>query len=114
MLAAHSPQLDYLGNAWIFDSFTNGMGLNSVYTSKDINIPETITGRFVRAANYDVFTSPGGLKLNIDGRDNWPEHVFFLGAGSKHQISAPAEQTDSQGRRMRFKSWSNGALRRKP
>ncbi len=109
ILAAPSPQVDRFGNAWMFDSFSNGMGLNSIYTARETNVPESITAKFIRGAYYDIFTNPGGLKLKIDGRDNWPDHYFVWALGSKHQISAPLEIVDVKGRKLRFKGWSNGA-----
>jgi uncharacterized protein (TIGR03437 family) len=107
LLAAESPQSDRNAKTWVFDSFSNGMGLNSVYTTKDISVPEAITAKFLPAAAVDIFAQPAGLKVSVDGRDNWLSHVFTWGLGSKHQISAPLEQADAQGRKYRFKSWSN-------
>jgi uncharacterized protein (TIGR03437 family) len=58
---------------------------------------------------YATFaTSPPGLKLSIDGAPNFPEAGFAWAPGTKHTIAAPATQTDAQGRRYRFASWSNG------
>jgi uncharacterized protein (TIGR03437 family) len=48
------------------------------------------------------------LKLNIDGRQNWPGYNFIWPIGSTHQYSAPSAQTDSKGRQYTFQGWSNG------
>ncbi|MCX6630428.1 MAG: hypothetical protein NTW28_22660, partial [Candidatus Solibacter sp.] len=119
ILAAPSPQVDKFGKPWIFDSFSNGMGLNSIYTAQVTNVPESITAKFIPGAYYDVFTSPGGLKLKIDGRDNWPDHYFVWALGSKHQISAPLEIVDAKGRKPRLwsfcqRSTSSSIRRRRP
>ena len=52
-------------------------------------------------------TEPAGLKLNIEGRDNWPSTNFVWGVGMKYSVAAPAEQTDIRGRKYLFKGWSN-------
>jgi uncharacterized protein (TIGR03437 family) len=48
------------------------------------------------------------LKLAVDGSDHWTSHNFVWGIGSKHHVSAPADQVDSRGRRYKFVNWSNG------
>ena len=53
-------------------------------------------------------TDPPLLKLKIDGRENWQNYTFQWAAGTKHQVSAPFEQFDPQGRKYRFVGWSNG------
>jgi len=108
VLAAPSPQQDREGTPWFLDSFSIGGGQNTLYTVTDINIPIVITAKFVRGAFADIFTRPAGLKLKIDGRDNWMGNSFAWPLGSKHTISAPPEQTDARGRKYRFKGWSNG------
>lgn len=108
ILAAPSPQVDRAGVPWFFDSWSIGGGQNTLYTVADINIPAVITGKFVPGAYADIFTKPSGLKLKIDGRDNWMGNTFAWAVGSKHTISAPAEQVDGNGRKYRFKRWNNG------
>jgi uncharacterized protein (TIGR03437 family) len=108
ILAAPSPQVDRTGMPWYFDSWSIGGGQNTLFTVTDINIPVVITAKFVRGAFADIFTKPSGLKLTIDGRNNWMGNTFAWAVGSKHTVSAPAEQTDAQGRKYRFKRWNNG------
>jgi len=107
VLAAPSPQTDSAGDPWFLDSFSIGGGQNTVYTVTDVNVPIVITAKFVRGAFANIFTNPAGLKLKIDGRDNWMGNTFTWPVGSKHTIEAPAEQVDSGGRRYRFTGWSN-------
>ncbi len=108
ILAAPSPQVDRTGRPWIFDSWSIGGGQNTLFTVTDINIPIVITGKFVPGAFADIFTKPSGLKLKVDGRDNWMGNTFAWAVGSKHTISAPLEQVGSNGRKYRFKRWNNG------
>ncbi len=110
VLGAVTPQADALNSSriWIFSHWSNGMRINDVYTVANTNIPDSLTGHFVRGAQVSFVTNPPGLKVRIDGRDNWPAYNFVWGAGMKYQISAPAEQTDSRGRRYMFRGWSNG------
>jgi uncharacterized protein (TIGR03437 family) len=110
VLGAVSPQSEILnGDAlWVFKEWSNGGGLNAVYTVDKTNVPESLTARYVRGARASFVTNPVGLKLKIDGRDNWPAYNFVWGVGMKYQISAPAEQVDSKGRKWVFTGWSNG------
>ena len=111
LLAAPSPQLDLNGRKWIFDSWDFGGGQNALYqVSGPVPTPATITGKFIPGGTVSFLTNPVGLKLNIDGRDNWPGpgYNFDWALGAKHIVSAPAENTDARGRKYIFKGWSNG------
>ena len=111
VLAAPSPQLDLNGRKWIFDSWDFGGGQNALYqVTGPIPTPATITGKFVPGGTVSFLTNPVGLKLSIDGRDNWPGpgYNFDWALGAKHTVTAPAENTDTRGRKYIFKGWSNG------
>ncbi len=108
VLGAPEWQDDKQGALWVFDSWAHGGGQNTAYTVSATNVPETLTARFVPGARVAFLTSPAGLKLTIDGRQNWQAYTFVWGVGTKHQIAAPAEQTDARGRRHVFRGWSNG------
>lgn len=108
LLSAPSPQLDATGNLFVFDSWSIGGGQNTVYTAKDINVPQTIIGNFVPGARVSFVTTPTVLKLSVDGRDNWPSYNFVWAIGAKYTVTAPAEQFDAKGRKYVFKGWSNG------
>lgn len=107
VLAAET-QKDRTGNDWVFDSFSNGLGLNGVYKTTEVRRYDIVTAKFVPGAHVGVLTDPPGLKLSVDGRNNWPSYNFIWGIGTTHQIGAPAELTDSRGRKWAFKSWSQG------
>ncbi len=109
-IGATSPQFDQDNNMFVFHSFSNGVAENGAYRAGNLD-DETIVARFVRGARVGFLTSPNGLKLNIDGRDNWTSYNFAWATGSKHTATAPAEQVDSRGRRYRFKRWSNDGAR---
>jgi uncharacterized protein (TIGR03437 family) len=108
LVGALTPQTDITGKTWVFDSWGSGQGENAIYTS-DYNTakPDTVIVKFVPGVQASFVTSPPGLKLNIDGRDNWPGYNFVWAAGSTHQASAPLEQIDGHGRKFTFKTWSN-------
>lgn len=107
VLGVVSPQQDQYGKLWVFDSWSNGAENYGVYTVSRSNVPETLTARLVAGARVSFVTSPPGLKIRVDGRENWPSYDFVWGVGHKHQISA-ADQADARGRRFVFKGWSNG------
>lgn len=108
VIGAPSPQLDATGAPWVFDSFSNGMGNHSVYEVTSTSGIEVLVARFVRGARVSFVTQPSGLKLMIDGRDNWLSYNFVVAPGKVFTVSAPSEQTDSDGRKWVFAGWSNG------
>jgi hypothetical protein len=73
VLGAVSPQRDSVSNWWVFDHWSNGMGANAVYTTDaNVDTPITLTAFFVPGTTVSLVTAPTGLKLNVDGRENWP------------------------------------------
>jgi uncharacterized protein (TIGR03437 family) len=106
-VAPVSPQMDLLGRWWVFQSWSNGQPAQHIYIPQKSNVPETLTARFVRGAQVSFLTDPPGMKLEVDGRDNWPSTNFIWGVGTTHQVAAPAEQV-FRGRRWVFAGWSNG------
>jgi len=111
VMSAPSPQLDPNGRKWVFDSWDFGGGQNAIYTvTGPVPTPTTLTAKFVPGGTISLLTNPVGLKLTIDGRDNWPGpgYNFDWALGAKHTITAPASNTDAAGRVFVFKGWSNG------
>lgn len=106
-LAPVTPQMDEWGRWWVFDSWSNGQPAQHVYVPGRANVAERVTARFVRGAQVSLLTDPPGMRLAVDGRENWPSLNFIWGVGTTHQIAAPAEQ-DFRGRRWAFAGWSNG------
>lgn len=110
-LGAPSPQSDKFGRWYIFSKWSDGAPENRTYTVEPGSGPKVFTAVFVPATSTDLRTSPAGLNLIVDGRDNWPNLLFPWGAGETHRIEAPEQQTDSQGRLWQFSAWSNGGSR---
>jgi len=107
VIGAPSPQNDHQGRLWVFDAFSNGMGNHSAYEVKSLEA-EVIVARFVPGARVSFLTEPPGLKISVNGRDNWPSYNFVAKAGETFEIAAPFEQAAPNGRRYRFRGWSNG------
>ena len=111
ILGAPSPQMDANGKKWVFDSWDFGGGQNAIYhVTGPVPTPASVTAKFVPGGTISFLTNPGGLKLAIDGRDNWPGpgYNFEWALGTKHTVTAPLENTDARGRKYVFKGWSNG------
>lgn len=108
ILSAPPSQRDSVGKLWVFDSWSNGGGADMAYRTTKTNVPEVLTAKFIPGAPVSFVVNPG-LKLIVDGRDTWPSLNFIWGVGSKHTITAPAEQFDANGRKYIFKRWSNAA-----
>jgi uncharacterized protein (TIGR03437 family) len=108
-LGVVSPQWDNAGGLWIFSSWSDGGPAVHAYTVKPGAGEETIIAKFVPGTRVSLLTEPPGLKMEVDGRENWQSYNFTWAAGDKHRISAPLEQRDSRGRLYRFQGWSHGA-----
>jgi uncharacterized protein (TIGR03437 family) len=108
-IGANTPQQDQVGNYFVFQSYSNGIGQNGNYTVDNAtNVAATLTANFVPGVKVTLIPSQPGLQLTVDGRSNWQGYNFVWGQGETHTISAPATQVDSSGRTWSFVSWSNG------
>ena len=112
LFAAPTSQTDSTGKVWVIDNWQIDSGQSGpqqmLWTVPEDWRVVDVTANFVKGVRTSLLTQPVGLKLKIDGRDNYVSYNFDWGVGHKHTISAPAEQADSKGRRYRFVSWSNG------
>ncbi len=108
VISGVSPQLDNYGNYWVFSGWSNGTGPNAIYAvDNNTAAPDTLTGTFVAGAHVGFLTNPTGLKLVVDGTQNWPGYNFIWGLGQTHTVVAAPTQTDAKGRKYTFQSWSN-------
>ena len=109
-LGALSPQVDALGRIWVYDSWSDGGAATHSYNMTRGYTTDSVTARFVRGTRVSFLTMPSGLKLKVDGRENWPDYNFSWAAGTVHTVSAADQQYDAQKRKYQFQSWSNGGL----
>jgi uncharacterized protein (TIGR03437 family) len=107
-LGVVSPQTDLTGNTWVFAGWSDGGAAVHAYTVTPGKMSDTIVARFVPGIRASFLTNPPGLKLSIDGRENWQSYHFSWAAGEKHHVAAPLEQKDAQGRTYVFRGWSDG------
>jgi uncharacterized protein (TIGR03437 family) len=103
-----SPQQDRQGQFWVFSSWSDGGDSTHPYKVPAIINPDTLTATFAPAALVGFYTDPPGVTLSVDGRTNWNSFNFVWGVGETHTVSAPAQQTDADGRIWNFTKWSNG------
>lgn len=103
-----SPQVDSRSKVWVFESWSDGGAAVHAYSVPEDPVSRTLTARFVPAAAVTFLTSPPGLKLTVDGRENWQSYNFNWAPGSIHTVAAPEHQVDGLGRTCVFRSWSNG------
>jgi uncharacterized protein (TIGR03437 family) len=96
------------GVTYVFSSWSDGGDVNHDFTMPSRSGAVSLLARFAPAALVAFRTVPAGLSLIIDGRQNWPSYKFAWLPGSTHKITAPSTQTDAQGRKYRFVSWSSG------
>jgi uncharacterized protein (TIGR03437 family) len=95
------------GVTYVFQSWSDGGAINHDFQVPSQSGAINLMAKFVPATVVAFQTSPPGLALSVDGRQNWSNYSFAWLPGSTHQISAPATQTDAQGHKYRFVSWSN-------
>ncbi len=103
-----SPQVDQWGHTWVFDSWSDGGVSQHAYTVAELASAATLTATFVPAIGVTIMTSPASLNLTIDGATTNPPYYYWWHQGDTHQLQAPSQQTDAQGRRWSFTGWSNG------
>ncbi len=106
-LSAPDAQQDKFGQWWMFDSWSSGGAQTHVYTVTEAG-NFGLTASFKRGYQAIFETSPYGLRLNIDGRENWPTYLFTWAVDSVKKVVAPLEQVDASGRRWRFVQWEHG------
>jgi uncharacterized protein (TIGR03437 family) len=107
-IGAPQSQQDNRGNWWVFSNFSDGVPNGGTYvTPNNVGTPDDVTATFVPGAYVIFMTNPPGLSLSVDGRTNWQGYSFVWGQGETHTVSAPATNTDSQGRQYQFVGWSN-------
>jgi len=94
----------------VMTGFTNGAENNSGYEVSSI-ATDTLVAKFVRGAQVTFGTQPAGLDLLINGHDKHLSRNFIVAPGEVFSLDAPAEQTDANGRKWVFKSWTNGGER---
>jgi uncharacterized protein (TIGR03437 family) len=108
-IGAVSPQQDNLQGTWVFEQYSNGATQNTPYVAgQNTTVADTLIAGFVPGVHVTLYSTPPGLKLMIDGRDNLPGTTFIWGQGDTHQITAESPQTDAKGRVWSFSSWSDG------
>jgi uncharacterized protein (TIGR03437 family) len=107
-ISSVTPQQDEVGRVWVWDSWSQGGTETQVYKTGDYWDTITLTANYALAGRVSFGTDPPGLRLVIDGRDNWPVYTFAWKVGSTHSIVAPSQQADAQGRQYVFNSWSTG------
>jgi len=107
-LGGISPQYDLHGTLWVFDSWSDGGAYSHSYTVPP-NSPAaiTLTAKYVTGTLVTFLTNPPGLALNVEGRTNYPNYTFAWAPGSKHAVTAPANQVDATGNAYTFVGWSN-------
>jgi uncharacterized protein (TIGR03437 family) len=113
-IGAEPIQQDNRANYWVFDRFNTGAGNNSTYVAdNNTAVMDHIQAIFVRGVQSQIIPNVNGLKIEVDGRTDWPvrNYAFIWGEGHRHRISAPVTQRDSQGRMWRFVRWSDGGPR---
>ncbi len=109
VVSAVTPQLDSTGHWWVLDKFSNGQDPNTAYVAdSDTMTRALVTANFLPGVQAAFVTDPSGLKLTVDGRDNWQQYNFIWGAGTAHVVTASDTQVDANGRKWTFTGWSNG------
>jgi hypothetical protein len=107
-IGAAVPQSDAAGVLWNFSGWSNGLGQNATFIpDSNTSQPAIITANFVPGVHASIVSNPGGLKLMVDGRDNWLAYNFVWGEGEVHTIGAETPQTDAHGRVWSFTGWSD-------
>ena len=106
-ISSPDTQQDTAGQWWVFDSWSHGGDRAQSFAVTQAG-DFSITARFKPGYQAIFETSPNGLRLNIDGRENWSTYQFTWALDAVKAVAAPREQTDASGRRWRFVRWEHG------
>jgi uncharacterized protein (TIGR03437 family) len=108
-LAVPSPQQSLADGLWyVFSGWEHGGPATQSYKVENGIAAATVVARFSPAMKVTLGTAPPGLKLRVDGREGQPPYNPVWGLGESHQVEAPLQQTDAQGRVWAFDGWSDG------
>lgn len=109
LLAAREHQQDITGRHFAFDSWSFGGGQNALFEVSGDNLSTNVlTARFLPAAGITFVSQPQvSLPLIVNNR-TWPAYNFWFGLNKEVNFTAPLEAVDANGRRWRFRGWSNG------
>ena len=106
-LGAQLSQVDLQGRLWAFSSWSDGGAITHPYTVPSAS-SRVLTATFAPGGRVTLSTTPAGLNLIVDGIAAGPPYNLVWGAGVPHNVSAPAQQVDLNGKAWAFQSWSNG------
>ena len=106
-LAGVSPQLDIDSRVWVFKNWSNDGGQNMIYSADNqTNVMTELTANFVREWRR-VFLRSRRPEAEYRRQRQLAHTNFVWGVGMTYTVAAPAEQTDSKGRKYTFQGWSN-------
>src|SRR5713226_748139 len=106
-LGGITPQYDLHGNIWVFSSWSDGGAFSHSYTVPSGYGRLSLNATYVPGVAVMFATNPPGLKLVVDGNQNYASYIFAWAPGSTHSVTAPATQSDAAGNVYQFVSWSN-------
>lgn len=109
LLSAPELQQDQAGRNLVFDAWSFGGTQNAIFSVAGANLStDVVTARFLPAAGITFVTQPQiNLPLIVNNR-TWPAYNFWFGINRDVTFAAPLETIDANGRRWRFRGWSNG------
>ncbi len=109
-IAPVSPQRLGGGELYTWDSWSTGAAqVHTIVVPSERQTYE-VSAKYVPGAMFGLRTEPAGMQIMLDGAPSLTNNYVWT-PGTKHTISAPAEQTDAAGRKWVFQSWSNGGAR---
>jgi uncharacterized protein (TIGR03437 family) len=108
-ITTFATQNDNVFQPWVFTSWTDGGALTHNYIVGNTLAPEKVVANYTPGIHATYTTSPGGLTLTVDGLTLPPPYDNIWGIGTKHTVTAPLTQTDTQGGVWQFSKWDDGS-----
>jgi uncharacterized protein (TIGR03437 family) len=109
-LSVLSPQRDNQGLLWMFQSWSDGGGMNHAYQVQPLSTPDSVTAQFARAVEISLVSQPVGLALTWDGAAAVTPKNLYAAPGEVHTVAAPLHLLDASGAPWVFQSWANGTV----
>jgi len=109
-LAAPAQQIDSNGNAWGFNSWSNGGAATQSFAppANAVVGGVRLTANYTQLAHLTVVSPIAGLSVTVDGTACATPCDVIRAVGAMVHVSAPASLPVSAGTRMDFSGWPGG------
>jgi len=114
-ISAPLQQVDFNGNGWAFQSWSNGgpaaqtITLTASQVAAGFRLTANYTPSTQTTGQIVIQSSPSGVDVLADGADCYTPCILQRTIGTQVALSAPASEQTAAGTRLAFLAWADGA-----